>query len=93
MTFRDWLDTTFTNNAGIYRRDLATIVNTCKEYAAGNVWEAKHTAVAVSLLREVKPPSLTMYPGTVSDEDKEWYKTCIKPNYQQMLDDAIKSLP
>lgn len=94
MDFRTWLDLQYTQHAAQYRMDLQVIVRTCQSYAEGNIWESKHTMLAVQLLNEVKPPVLGKYPhGEVSQEDREWYKGCVKPEYGLMLLQAILELP
>lgn len=92
--FRSWLDTTFHQHAAQYRMDLQVIVRTCHQYAEGALWESKHTMLAIELLNEVKPPVLGKYPhAEVSLEDREWYKTCVRPEYSTMLLQAISELP
>jgi hypothetical protein len=93
MPFREWLDETYTAHAAQYRMDLQVIVRTCHEYSNGNIWESKHTMLAIELLNEVKSPVLGKYPGEVSAENREWYKTCVKPEYLVMMMEAINELP
>lgn len=91
--FRQWCDTRWHTISALYRRDLSVIVNTCREYAEGNIWEERHTETAVKLLERVAIEHLGMFDGEVPPEDRQWFMGCLKPDYDTMLQEAIEKLP
>lgn len=92
MEFINWLNSTYEKNVMEYRRSLSWITNTVKGYAEGNIFEQKHVDISIALLRDVPIPILGKYPGEATESDKEYFKTCIKPDYRQILQDEIRKI-
>lgn len=85
MNFRTWVDDQHHAMAAQYRTRLGWIASECERLAHGNDWKQEHTDIALELLRDVKPPTIPMYPGTVSEADKAWYLACRKPQWNDIL--------
>ena len=92
MTFKQWLTNRYETISGNYRMNLQAIVSTCQQWAEGEIWESKHTQAALQVMQSVPIEPLGKYPGEVTEEEKEWYKTCHKPNYQWILSQYEKEL-
>ncbi len=90
--FNTWLTNTYETNVREYRRSLLWIVNTVQQYAEDNIFQQKHVDISITLLKDVPIPQLGKYPGAATDEDKEYFNTCIKPNYNQILQDEIRKI-
>lgn len=84
--FRTWIDQQYEKLSAEYRVKLNGVVNACRQYAEGNNWLPKHTATGISCFPQ--RPSLGKYPGIVSEEDQIWFKTCLKPNWDQIKKEA-----
>lgn len=89
--FKTWTMTRLEWQAMNMRRDMETIVRTCQQYADGNIWEPRHTEIARQLLQELDYP-IGKYPGTVSDEDKQWYIHHRKPDWQWEKELALRNV-
>lgn len=92
MDFKTWLSNTYDKNVIEYRRSLSWITATVTSYAAGNIFEQKHVDISIALLKQIPVPVLGKYPGEATDEDKEYFKTCLKPDYRQILQDEIRKI-
>lgn len=92
MEFIDWLNSTYEKNVMEYRRSLSWISGTVANYAAGSIFEQKHVDISIALLKQVPVPVLGKYPGKATEADKEYFKTCLKPNYRQILQDEIRKI-
>lgn len=88
MTFPAWLDQRYTQMAAEYRRNLAWIVGTCRGYAVGNIWEPRHTAIAIELLRGVSRGTL----GTHPEWDEEVFRAARRPDGNEMLREAEEQI-
>jgi len=93
LDFRDWLPATYHDLATQYRMALQTVVTTWGRYNDGS----EHArSVGIACLQDVPVPVFPKYPGTVSDEDKEWYHQQPRPDwiaarkeYEEMINKAI----
>lgn len=85
MNFRTWVDDQFHRMATQYRHRLLWITAECERQAHGNDWKQEHTDIALELLRDVKPTTIPMYPGSVSEADRAWYTSCRKPDWSAIL--------
>lgn len=91
MTFAEWLDARYTVMSADYRRNLSWIVGTCRGYAEGNIWEPRHTAIAIELLRGVSRGTL----GTHPEWDEEVFRAARRPDGNEILrmaEEEIKHL-
>lgn len=87
--FQTWVKDSYERNAAAYRLRLEWITQTvadhCKDSAGLNPGQE---SAMLELLREIRPPLLGKYPGDTSTEDRDWFATCLKPDYTGMLRDA-----
>ncbi len=93
MTFRTWLPTTYESQVQLYRLQADVVVATSRQWAEGNIWEPRHSEAAISCLPAI--PAMPKYQGEVSEADKEWYKTCLKPDWKAIrkeYEDQIRKL-
>lgn len=90
--FPSWLDDQYHRMAAEYRAALAAVVRTAHEYAEGNIWEARHTAACVELLRRIPRPTIAKY-SDPTDEDREHLKQALRPDWGAILQTAILTLP
>lgn len=84
--FQSWVQSRYELLAAQYRHQLQTVVDTCREYANGNIWEPKHTQAGIECLPVA--PILGKYEGEVTQEDREWFNGCLKPQYGEMRAEA-----
>lgn len=92
MEFKTWISNTFETNVMEYRRSLLWITSTVNGYAEENIFQQKHVDISITLLKNVPVPSLGKYPGIATEDDKEYFKTCIKPDYNKILSDEIRKV-
>lgn len=90
MTFTEWTDNQFHQMAASYRMQLSWIITEVKSY--GGKLSPEQVTMVHGLLERVPVPVIEKYPHSVSDEEKEWYKACHKPDWSRMLEDAANDL-
>lgn len=88
--FQTWVQSRYELLAAQYRNQLQTVVDTSREYAKGNHWEPKHTQAGIACLPET--PILGKYEGEVTQADREWFATCLKPMYGEMHKEACEMI-
>lgn len=88
--FREWLEDRFHTLSREYRMQLATVVRTCQQHAVGSIWTIEASTIGISCLPDA--PVVGRYPGEVSEEDKAWYRECLKPDFAGMKGEAIREI-
>lgn len=89
MTFREWMTAHYTS-AREYHNRLKWTYETATSYCTDAICEQKHIDLIIQLLREIQQPSPHgKYDGTVTDEDKEWYREHGIINNERVLNDYI----
>lgn len=87
--FADWLTGRYHQMADTYRQSLLWITRTVATHVEGSAGLNEGQAAAmIELLREVPRPELGKYPGEASDQDKQYYLTAKRPDWQSMLGEA-----
>lgn len=89
-TFRKWLTDRYHTLARDYRMQLATVARTCQEHAVGAIWTIEASTIGVSCLPDA--PVVGRFQGEVSEEDKAWYRECLKPDWAGMKEEAIREI-
>jgi hypothetical protein len=72
MDFKQWL-TSRQQEIHNYRHLLNTVVRTMREICEGCIVEQKHVDIGIEALRRIPMPVMGKYPGTVTEEDKQYY--------------------
>lgn len=91
--FKIWLEKAFTLQAAQLRMQLKQIVDTAQSYANGNKWEKKHYDIILQLITECRLLPIGKYPGEVTEEEKQYYRECHKPNEQIIKLEFITQIP
>lgn len=71
-----------------YRRLLQTVITTAGDYLP----TPEHTAIVERVLNSIPVPTMPKYPGEVTEQDKAWYRTCLKVDYTAILQEYINKL-
>lgn len=90
--FTTWVQDQFTSMAFKYRCQLGYIVEEVKRHCVGTRLTRDQATAMIDLLQRVPVPVIGKYEGVVSDEDKDWYMKCLKPQWTTILQDAIKEI-
>lgn len=88
--FSEWLDNEFDRQAVEYRTALQETVRIATTYT-GIIGQGA-IGIYIAALREVPRPAMNKYPGIATDEDKAGYAKHRKPDFNFMLDMAIKDV-
>lgn len=87
--FATWLDAEYTRMASEYRVSLERKCIEFERIVKGFTANKAHVDIAIECLREIPIPAINKYQDA-TEADKQHFKTALKPNWSEMLEQSIK---